>query len=82
MNTRLPGALVSMVLTVLVAATNAYKCDAAAQPDAAQVAENLRQAGAAVKLDAHRNVIAVDFGRARPRDFDYSQVSALRDCAA
>ena len=78
MKTRLSGALASTALALLVvAATNGNKGEAAAPPEVAQVVENLRQAGAATKLDGHGNVVAVDFGRARPNGFDFSQACRL-----
>ena len=80
MKIRLSRALPGIVLALAVAATNGNKAKAAPPlPDAAQVVENLHQVGAATKLDGHGHVVAVDFGRARRREFDFSQLSALRE---
>ncbi len=72
-------ALIALVLTVLTGtAENGRNAFAAAPlPDATVVVDRLKHLGAAVKLDDRGNAVAVDFLRARPDHFDWSQLAAL-----
>ena len=76
---RLLGTFVSMAFAFLLVAANGDNRGEAAAVDVAQVVKNLKQAGAAAKLDAHGKVVAVDSAHAGPAGFDFAELAALRE---